>query len=708
MTAVRRQEAGRFHNAAYGLAFAGFHVFPVSPLSKRPSIRGWRKLASADTEQVGGWAGQFPHAMVGLPTGAANGFFVVDLDEDADKNVSGSASLRELEGKYGKLPTTYAVRTGSGGRHLYFRMPRGTRIPNRARQFADGIDVRGDGGFVVAAGSIRSDGKTYNALGGEPLGSFTDEPAAIAEAPDWVLFHAIFNRRQRELLSARGIQCGADFGDIPPSQWAQRQRELSGLASKQSVTPGEVSEARKAGLLKYVRSSVEAECETIRDAAAGERDDTLYRSLGACMALLRGAENEGVSLPEIESDVFLALVTAAETHGAEFNEDVCRDKWERLAETSEPRDLSNVGLEAKGKASAEQEFADVLGNSATGKPRLVSQRCADVQMKCIAWHWPQRLPRGMCSLLAGHGGLGKSTVLLDIAARTTLGARWPDSSAAAKAGSVIYFATEDPAEQVLKPRFVAAGGDPNKLHFATSVLSEDGRRTFNLKNDLALLEELMTEIGDVRLLIFDPISAYFGQADTWRNTEVRAALEPIGEMAARRDLTVIGNTHLTKGSKGAANARVLDSVAMTAVARSVYMVIEDADEPNRRLFIPSKNNLGRQVEGLSFTIDAKTVDTQFGIEGSYVIWGDRVTATADEALAAVDDKGRKPSKVAAAADWLSFFLAEGAKPVAELMAAGLASNHSQRTLERAKEKLGIRPRKIGPGEGWIWELPQSG
>ena len=134
----------------------------------------------------------------------------------------------------------------------------------------------------------------------------------------------------------------------------------------------------------------------------------------------------------------------------------------------------------------------------------------------------------MCSLLAGHGGLGKSTVLLDIAAaRTTTGAGWPDDDLiAAPAGSVIYFATEDPAEQVLLPRFIAAGGDPAKIHFVSSVQCEDekGRRTFNLQADIALLEELLEGIPDARLLIFDPISAYFGKTDTYRNTEVRAAL----------------------------------------------------------------------------------------------------------------------------------------------------------------------------------------
>ena len=77
-----------------------------------------------------------------------------------------------------------------------------------------------------------------------------------------------------------------------------------------------------------------------------------------------------------------------------------------------------------------------------------------------------------------------------------------------------------------------------------------GRRTFNLQADLALLEAKIKELGDVVLVIFDPISSYFGKTDTYRNTEVRAALEPIVDMAGSHDVVVIGNTHLAKGAKG--------------------------------------------------------------------------------------------------------------------------------------------------------------
>jgi len=85
-----------------------------------------------------------------------------------------------------------------------------------------------------------------------------------------------------------------------------------------------------------------------------------------------------------------------------------------------------------------------------------------------------RFPRAMLSLIAGHGGLGKTTVLLDMAARITRGSTWPDGDGAAKRGSVIYFSGEDSIEHTLLPRFLAAMGDPERIHFIPAVKREDG------------------------------------------------------------------------------------------------------------------------------------------------------------------------------------------------------------------------------------------
>jgi putative DNA primase/helicase len=112
---------------------------------------------------------------LGSPPGGASGIFVVDVDGE-----TGRASLKELEAQYGPLPKTLTVKTGKR-RHYYFRS-KGASIPNRVGQLGKGIDIRGDGGYVVAAGSVHVSGCMYRFVDGRGL-----DEIAIAEAPAWLL-----------------------------------------------------------------------------------------------------------------------------------------------------------------------------------------------------------------------------------------------------------------------------------------------------------------------------------------------------------------------------------------------------------------------------------------------------------------------------------------------------------------------------------------
>lgn len=115
-----------------------------------------------------------PQANIGIATGKVSGIFVLDID--IKNSAGGAESLAELEREYGALSATLEAKTCSGGRHLYFRYPeRGIGCKTGVRK---GIDVRGDGGYVVAPPSV-VDGKPYD---------WTHGPdAAIADAPEWLL-----------------------------------------------------------------------------------------------------------------------------------------------------------------------------------------------------------------------------------------------------------------------------------------------------------------------------------------------------------------------------------------------------------------------------------------------------------------------------------------------------------------------------------------
>ena len=86
------------------------------------------------------------------------------------------------------------------------------------------------------------------------------------------------------------------------------------------------------------------------------------------------------------------------------------------------------------------------------------------------------------------------------------------------------------------------------MHILEAVRREDaqGHRTFNLQLDLPALEKKIAELGDVVLVIIDPITSYLGKVDSHKNAELRSVLEPLGKMAARQHVTVVANTHLSK------------------------------------------------------------------------------------------------------------------------------------------------------------------
>ena len=152
----------------------GFAVFPCD--GKNPKTSNGFHAATTEKRALQAWAEKWPAANVGIATGSVSGIWILDLDAD-----SAEAWLAELEKKHGKLPPTPEVKTRKG-RHIYFRLPEGKDIRNSASKVGPKVDVRGNGGYVIAPPSHHPDGGTYkwhNELRPSKLG--------FAYAPDWLL-----------------------------------------------------------------------------------------------------------------------------------------------------------------------------------------------------------------------------------------------------------------------------------------------------------------------------------------------------------------------------------------------------------------------------------------------------------------------------------------------------------------------------------------
>jgi len=193
-----------FVKHALALARRGMAVFPCAVRDKTPLTEHGCRDASIDLEVVERWWHQEPNANIGIATGAVSHCFVLDVDGEKGEN-----ALKQLEAEFGQLPPTVESITGGGGRHLFFELP-GTTVRNSTSKIGSGIDIRGEGGYVVAPPSIHPSGRAY-AWG-------VDSAGTLAQAPAWLLAKANGHNGNGGAGNGRG-------GPTPPSVWRTMVRD---------------------------------------------------------------------------------------------------------------------------------------------------------------------------------------------------------------------------------------------------------------------------------------------------------------------------------------------------------------------------------------------------------------------------------------------------------------------------------------------------
>src|SRR6185437_13474779 len=172
--------------SALEYAARGWQVFRVIPpqfpgngqlksFSKKDGkvSRGkWKTEATCDPSKVTELWAAHPDDSIGVRTGKVYGGFVLDVDGEV-----GSASLEKLEKQNSPLPKTLTATTGRG-RHLYFRCPAGIKIPSSVGKLGEGLDIRGEGAYVIAPPSYHASGRRYE---------WIDPDAETVDAPAWLL-----------------------------------------------------------------------------------------------------------------------------------------------------------------------------------------------------------------------------------------------------------------------------------------------------------------------------------------------------------------------------------------------------------------------------------------------------------------------------------------------------------------------------------------
>ncbi|SFN53857.1 AAA family ATPase [Dokdonella immobilis] len=374
-----------------------------------------------------------------------------------------------------------------------------------------------------------------------------------------------------------------------------------------------------------------------------------------------------------------------------------------------PRSIREVDERAERDLRRMEQAADREPHDDAWRPTVTLRRAADIPCVPIRWLWPGWLARGKLHLLAGAPGVGKSTLGMALAAAVSSGGRWPSGSSA-PTGSVLIWSGEDDPGDTLIPRLRAAGANLDRVFFVGDVADAEGVRYFDPARDVQALSIEADRIGNVSLIVADPVvSAVAG--DSHKNTEVRRALQPLVELADRIGAAILGITHFSKGSQGRdPTERVVGSIAFGALARVVLVAAKSAEGEDGppRMLARAKSNIG--PDGGGFGYDLEQVDIGQGMQASMVRWGATLDGSARELLGAAEEvMGDVADAITSAEQFLRQILADGPVPAKQVKSDAGNAGVAWASVRRAKTRLGVITRKDGGhfGEGpqqWLWEL----
>lgn len=455
---------------------------------------------------------------------------------------------------------------------------------------------------------------------------------------------------------ATELDCGPDELPTPP-QWLIESLTKKPTPAWKTSTPGKITE--------------------------GQRNAVLFR-FGCAL------RRPGASVDEI----------AAALHVA--NQQRCNPPLE-------PREVDRIAQSAADYQADAATMAGISGKAnQTTKPIIFNMN--EIQEQETEWLWENHIPIGELTCIAGMQGLGKSFLTIDIAARLSTGKDWPLSDVGyVGGGDVILLSGEDDPARTIKPRLRAAGANLARVHVIQGVQEGDSERDFSLEEDLPALEQAIEQTNNCKLVIIDPISCYTGKIDDHVNKEVRAVLKSLRELAVKHRVAIVFVTHLNRSESKNALNRISGSGAFTAAPRMAWIVAQDPNDEEYRVFVQAKANIGPNPGGLTFRI----VDCEIEGKKRGVITysNERTNITASEALdeSGHSSKQRGPSKIDLAMAWLSDYMSSGPQMATAGEEAAKVAGHSAKTLGRARNNLNVLSRQIRDGERscWQWHIPDS-
>lgn len=316
------------------------------------------------------------------------------------------------------------------------------------------------------------------------------------------------------------------------------------------------------------------------------------------------------------------------------------------------------------------------------KVELKVIKMSDVQSQDIDWLWYPFIPYGKLTIVQGDPGDGKTTMVLNIAAKLSKGEGLEENMKVPEPMNIIYQTAEDGLADTVKPRLETAGADCERV-----LVIDESDKSLSMIDER--LEEALKQTG-ARLLILDPIQAYLGGGvDMNRANEARDMTKKLGALAEKYKCAIVLIGHMNKAAGNKAAYRGMGSIDFFAVARSVLLVGRVEGQPNIRAVVQIKNNLAAFGHPKAFRLS----EEGFHWLGDYEI-------TADEVLGGIAPKVNKFEQ----AKQLLRELAENSTLISstEIMELAKEEGVSKRTMESAKRELQIPAKRIN--NTWYWDL----
>ena len=351
---------------------------------------------------------------------------------------------------------------------------------------------------------------------------------------------------------------------------------------------------------------------------------------------------------------------------------------------------------------------DFAKNKLNGRSRLTLKRGSDIEMRSIDWIWPGILARQILTLIAGEGGVGKTMLLCQFAAVLSRGGIYPGTRDRVGKGRALFLSGEDNADTTLMPRFVASGGDPDYIDFIDDLAGKD---YFSIGEHIHDLEATIQDLGDVSLLIIDPITTFCGSNfDANQVGSVRPNLSQLTALAKRTNISVIILSHLTKDDKRVMKNRITGSGSWVHAPRIVLGVGES--EEHGLVMGKIKVNIHDEYGVYPYSIETKKLENHDGVLADHVYaeWKDYTLPNIKfEEIIEVEAGTVHGEKAGLACTIITETLADGKEHTREeVIQAAAREGISEATVKKAASKMNLYYGLTNtvPPKG-IWQLQHS-